>query len=94
MKYQQSITHPRYQEVWMHSSANEIGRLAQGIGGCIQGTNTIFYVHNDQVPPNRWKDVTYAAKFVCELKPNKAEVHGTRLTLVGTMCIIRGMLEL
>ncbi len=53
MKYQQLITHPRYQEVWMHSSTNEFGRLAQGIGGCIQGTNTIFFVHKDQVPPDR-----------------------------------------
>jgi hypothetical protein len=34
------------------------------------------------VPQDRWKDVTYA-KFVCELKPNKAEVHQTRLTIGG-----------
>ena len=55
---------------------------AQGIGGCIQGTNTIFFVHKDEVPPDRWKDITYA-KFVCELKPNKAEVHRTRLMVGG-----------
>ncbi len=66
----------------MHSSANELGRLAQGIGGCFQDTNTIFFVHKDQVPPNRWKDLTYA-KFVCELKPNKAKVHCTRLVVGG-----------
>ena len=66
----------------MHSSANEFGRLAQGVGGRIQGTNTIYFVHKHQVPPDRWKDITYA-KFVCELKPNKAEVHRTRLTVGG-----------
>ena len=34
------------------------------------------------MPQDRFKDVTYA-KFVCELKPNKAEIHRTRLTVGG-----------
>ena len=34
------------------------------------------------MPQDRWRDVTYA-KFVCELKPNKAEIHRTRLTVGG-----------
>jgi hypothetical protein len=84
MKYRQLIsTHLKYKEVWMHSSANEFGRLAQGVGGRIQGTNTIFLIHKHQVPADRWKDITYA-KFVCELlKPNKKEVHRTKLTVSG-----------
>jgi len=82
LKYRQLITHPEHKEVWYHSSANEFGRLAQGVGGRIQGTDTIFFIHKYQVPADRWKDVTYA-KFVCELKPNKAEVHRTRLTVGG-----------
>jgi hypothetical protein len=64
----------------MHSSAT--GRLAQGVGGQIQGTNTIFFIHKNQIPGGRWKDVTYA-KFVCELKLNKKEIHRTRLTVGG-----------
>ncbi len=82
LTYRKLITHPKYQEVWMHSSANEFGRLAQGVGDWIKGTNTIFFIHKHQIPQDRWKDVTYA-KFVCELKPNKAEVHRTRLTVGG-----------
>ncbi len=66
----------------MHSSANEFGRLAQGVGGQIQSTNTIFFIHKNQIPGNRWKDLTYAKK-LCELKPNKKEIHQTRLTLSG-----------
>ena len=66
----------------MHSLANEFGQLAQGVGGQIKGTNTIFFVHKHQVPQDRWRDITYA-KFVCELKPNKAKVHRTRLTVGG-----------
>ena len=82
LKYRKLITHPKYREVWLHSSANEFGRLAQGVGGRIKGTDTIYFVHRNQVPADRWKDVTYA-KFVFELKPNKKEVHRTRLTIGG-----------
>ncbi len=82
LKYRKLINHPKYHEVWSHSSANEFGRLAQGVGGRIQGTNTIFFIYKHEVPPDRWNDITYA-KFVCELKPNKAEVHRTRLTVGG-----------
>jgi hypothetical protein len=82
LKYQQLITHPKYHKVWMHSSTNEFGRLAQGVGGQIQGTNTIFFIHKNQIPDDKWKDVTYA-KFVCELKLNKKEIHQTRLSVGG-----------
>ncbi len=82
LKYRKLINHPKYHEVWSHLSANEFGRLAQGVGGRIQGTNTIFFIYKHEVPSDRWNDVTYA-KFVCELKPNKAEVHRTRLTVGG-----------
>ena len=82
LKYRQLISHPKYSKLWTHSSANEFGRLAQGVGGQIQGTNTIFFIHKHQVPADRRRDVTYA-KFVCELKPNKKEIHQTRLTIGG-----------
>ncbi len=41
-----------------------------------------YFFRNHQVPEDRWKDVTYAT-FVCELKPKKAEVHHTQLTVGG-----------
>lgn len=82
MTYRQLITHPDYQVAWNHSSANEFGRLAQGIGGRVKGTDTIRFIHKDEIPHNRFKDCTYG-KFVCEEKPNKAEVQRTRLTVGG-----------
>jgi hypothetical protein len=82
LKYRKLITHPQHKEVWSNSSANEFGRLAQGVGNRIKGTNTIYFIYKHQIPQDRWKDVTYA-KFVCEIKPNKAEVHRTRLTVGG-----------
>ena len=82
MTYRQLMKHPQFRADWSHSSANEFGRLAQGIGGRIKGTDTIRFVSKTTVPPDRYKDVTYG-KFVCEIKPNKSEIHRTRLTVGG-----------
>ena len=89
LKYCKLISHPKYREAWMNSSANKFGQLAQGVGNRIKGTDTIFFIHKHQIPPDRWKDVTYA-QFVCELKPNKTEVHRTRLTVGGDKSITQG----
>jgi hypothetical protein len=80
LKYRKLITHPKYQEAWMHSSANEFGRLAQGVGTRIMGTNTIFFITKQDIPVDRQQDMTYS-KFVCEYKPNKAEKERTRFTV-------------
>jgi hypothetical protein len=72
LKYWKLITHPKYREVWSHSSSNEFGRLAQGVGSRIKGTNTIFFVQKKNIPADQRRDVTYG-KFVCEYKPNKTE---------------------
>ncbi len=82
LKYRKLLTHPKYKEVWSHSSANEIGQLAQGIGTRIKGTNTIFFVTHQDVPVKRRKDITYG-KFVCEYKPNKTKKERTRFTVGG-----------
>jgi hypothetical protein len=55
-------------------SANEFGRLAQGLkDGRVKGTNTIFLISKDKVPKDRAKDITYRS-FSCDLKPNKTEI--------------------
>lgn len=79
MMYRQLISHPKYHKVWSKSAANKFG-FSQRVGGSIQGTNTTYFVHKQQVPADQWKDITYA-KFVIEVKPNKAEVHHTQLTV-------------
>jgi hypothetical protein len=69
--------------LWNKSSANEFGRLAQGLPDSrVNGANTIFFIHRNLVPKYRLKDVTYAS-FVCDLRPNKKETHRTRLTAGG-----------
>jgi hypothetical protein len=59
LKYKQLIANPKTQATWTHSYGNELGQLAQGMPGLNTGTNTIFYIHKNQVPREQAKDVTY-----------------------------------
>ena len=76
LKYRQLMRDPKYKETWSQSAANEFGRLAQGVGGRFKGTNTIFFIHKNQVPHERMKDVMYGS-FSCDYKPNKVEKERT-----------------
>ena len=84
LKYRQLIHHkdPEVAATWTHSSANEFGRLFQGVGGRIKApTNTCTFIHRHQVPDDRFKDVQYG-KFECSWRPQKIdEPNRTRLTI-------------
>jgi len=82
LKYRQLLRDPKHQKQWNTSAANEFGRLAQGVGGRVKPTNTIFFIPHHRVPIDRRKDVTYGS-FVCDIKSNKEETHRTRLTAGG-----------
>ena len=80
--YRQLMQSTKHRETWSKSSANEFGRLTNGVGGRIAGTKTMRYIHKSDVPHNRMKDVTYG-QFVCCLRPEKAEIHRTRFVVGG-----------
>jgi hypothetical protein len=83
LNYRQLTRSSKHSIIWNKSSANEFGRLAQGLpDGRVTATNTIFFIHRDLVPKDRLKDVTYAS-FSCDMKPNKKETHRTRITAGG-----------
>jgi hypothetical protein len=82
LNYRQLIQDPKHQKIWNSLAANEFGQLAQGVGGRVKATNTIFFIPKDKVLKDRMKDVTYGS-FSCNLKPNKLETHQTRLTAGG-----------
>ena len=85
LKYRQLINHPDPKVVadWVLSSANEFGRLFQGVGGRTAApTNTCFFIHKNQVPAARFRDVTYG-KFECSVRPQKDEPNRSRLVLGG-----------
>ncbi len=89
LNYRQLIQNPKHQKIWNTSAENEFGQLAQGVGGRVKATNTIFFIPKDKVPKDRMKDVTYGS-ISCNIKPNKdniksnkEETHQTRLTAGG-----------
>jgi hypothetical protein len=83
LNYRQLMRSAKHRHAWSLSSANEFGRLANGIGGRIKNpTNTIEFICQHEVPTERIKDVTYG-RFVCTVQPEKAEPNQTRFTVGG-----------
>jgi len=83
MNYRQLRKHPKYNKAWTTSSANEFGRLASGVGGRVKGTKTIRFIHQDDVPQKRRKDITYGS-FQCNVRPEKIEeLNRTRFVAGG-----------
>ena len=59
LSYRQLMKNPKFKN-WSTSSANEFGRLTNGVGGQIKKpTNTIAFITRKEIPHNRRKDVTY-----------------------------------
>ena len=80
LEYRHLMQREEHKEVWGNSFGNEIGRLAQGIPGRVEGTDTIDFIHKHAVPHDR--TVTYAS-FVLDYKPLKSEPHRVRVTVGG-----------
>ena len=83
LEYRHLIKRPKYKEAWGYSFGNEIGRLAQGMPGRNTGTDTLFFITPDDIPKERWKDVT-SGRIVCNERSQKEEVNRTRLTVDGS----------
>jgi hypothetical protein len=56
--------------------------LAQGVGGRIEGSNTIFFIPRSLVPQG--KVITYG-RFVVDIRPNRTKTHQARLTVGGNL---------
>ena len=70
MEYRHLIANPKYRPTWMPSYGKEIGRLAQGIPGVVDGTDTIKLIFKNQVPEERWRNVTYG-RICANYRPEK-----------------------
>ncbi|KAL9178273.1 hypothetical protein ACHAXT_001701 [Thalassiosira profunda] len=82
LNYRQLLRDPDLRPTWSRSSADEFGRLAQGIGGRIKGSDTIRFIRRSDVPKDRRKDITYG-QFVCTFRPEKKDPFRTRFTVGG-----------
>ncbi|KAL7523277.1 hypothetical protein ACHAXR_000105 [Thalassiosira sp. AJA248-18] len=70
LQYRHLINRPEYREVWGKAYGKELGRLAQGIPGVVDGTDTLDFIRKDEIPFDRRKDVTYG-QIVCNYRPEK-----------------------
>ena len=83
LEYRDLIKHPATKDTWLISGANEFGRLAQGLKSrAIEGTNTIEFIFVHEMPVGR---VATYARFVCDIREQKAERERTRLTVGGNL---------
>ena len=89
MEYCHLIGNPKYRELLKNSYGNELRRLAQGMLGQVEGTNTIFFVHKKDVPAQCWRNITYG-RIVVSYRPTKDEPNRTRLTMGGDHIIYPG----
>ena len=53
MEYCRLMKNPKYRPLYRNSYAKGLGRLAQGMPGLTDGTNTIFFIPKKDVPVNR-----------------------------------------
>ena len=89
MEYRHLIGNPKYRELWQRSYGDEIGRLAQGMPGRVEGTDTIFFIKKKDVPAHRWRDITYG-RIVVSFRPAKDDPNRTRLTMGGDRIVYPG----
>ena len=83
LEYRQLMKNHKYKRTWGTAFGNEIGRLAQGMPGRVEGTNTFYFINQDEIPRDRTKDVTYA-RICCNVRPEKVnEPNRCRITVGG-----------
>ena len=82
MEYRKLMQKPKYRQLYCNSYAKEIGRLAQGMTGLVEGSNTTFLIDKQDIPVNRWKYVTYG-RVVVDYNPDKSNPYRKGLTVGG-----------
>jgi hypothetical protein len=76
------LVNPKYKELWGKSYTIKLGCFAQGIPGVSNGTNTIIFIRQDNVPIDRCKDIMYGCVCV-NYHPEKADPNCIHLTVDG-----------
>ena len=80
IKYQHLIRVPNG-NTWVNALANDLGRLAQGVGTHMPtGTNTVLFVAKSSIHHGR--KVTYA-QLVATIQPTKSEVNRVHVSVGG-----------
>ena len=75
---------PKHKVPCTTSFSNKLGRLAQGVGDRIKGTNTIYFIDYALIPKDRRSDITYG-QILVEYLPHKTEPNRKILTIGGNL---------
>ena len=84
LEYCQIVKQPNHKNVWCGDFGKGVGRLAQGIPGIVEGTDTLNFIFKNEIPADRFKDVTYA-RIVCKYRSEKKDPNRYRITVGGNM---------
>ena len=84
MEYCYLISNPKYRKIWKPAYGKEVGCMAQGVPGIVDGTNTFIFICKNEVPADRWKEVTYG-RICANYCPEKSDPYRIRLTVGGNL---------
>ena len=70
----------KYRPLYHNSYAKDKVRLEQEIPSIVEGTNTMFFIENTDVPVDKLRDVTYGI-VVVDYRPVNTDTYQKRLTL-------------
>jgi hypothetical protein len=90
LSYDDLLKDPTTRDTWSNAMTKELARLAQGLDGITEGTNTIFYMSHDEIrniPKDR--TVTYA-RTVVDYRPQKTDPNRVRITVGGNLITYPG----
>ena len=84
MEYRHLIADPKYRNIWKPAYGKYFFCLAQGLPDIVDGTNTLIFIYKNEVPADRWKDVTYG-RICANYRPEKSDTYHIRLTVGGNL---------
>jgi hypothetical protein len=84
LEYRHLLKNPKYRETWSKAFGKEIGRLAQGQEGVVEGTDALHFIDYNEIPRDRRKDVTYA-RICADYRPEKSDPNRIRITVGGNL---------
>eukprot|EP00956_Cyclotella_meneghiniana_P027262 scaffold60751_cov36-Cyclotella_meneghiniana.AAC.6 len=84
LEYRHLIKRPKYRDTWSKAFGKEIGRLAQGQKGVVEGTNALFFIPLSDVPMDRKRNITYA-RICANYREEKKDPNRIRITLGGNL---------
>ena len=80
LQYLHIMARPEYRVVLVKAYAKELGRLAQGLPGVVDGTDTIDFITKYKLSFNRFRDVTYG-EIVCNYWEEKEDPYRARIVI-------------